>query len=63
MLLLNGVYPDAENIKNGEYPIIAQFYAIYREDNENPNIPLLIEWILSEEGQTIIGESGYIPIK
>lgn len=63
MLSLNGVYPDAENIKNGEYPIIAQFYAIYREDNENPNIPLLIEWILSEEGQTIIGESGYIPIK
>ena len=63
MLSLNGVYPDAENIKNGKYPIIAQFYAIYREDNENPNIPLLIEWILSEEGQTIIGESGYIPIK
>lgn len=63
MLSLNGVYPNAENIKNGEYPIIAQFYAIYREDNENPNIPLLIEWILSEEGQTIIGESGYIPIK
>lgn len=63
MLSLNGVYPDAENIKNGEYPIIAQFYAIYREDNENPNIPLLIDWILSEEGQTIIWESGYIPIK
>lgn len=62
MLSLNGVYPSAENIRNGSYPIIAQFYAIYRADNDNPNIPLLIDWILSEEGQTIIEESGYVRI-
>ena len=30
MLSLNGVYPSAENIQNGSYPVIAQFYAIYR---------------------------------
>lgn len=63
MLSLNGVYPSAENIQNGSYPIIAQFYAIYRADNANPNIPVLIEWILSEEGQTIIQKTGYVPIK
>lgn len=63
MLSLNGVYPSAENIQNGSYPIIAQFYAIYRADNTNENIPVLIEWILSEEGQQIIEESGYVRIK
>lgn len=63
MLSLNGVYPSAENIQNGTYPIIAKFYAIYRADNDNENIPVLIEWLLSEEGQTIIEGSGYVRIQ
>lgn len=63
MLSLNGVEPSAQNIQNGSYPIIAQFYAIYRADNTNENIPVLIDWLLSEEGQTLIEESGYVRIK
>jgi len=62
MLSLNGVYPDSENIKNGSYPVVAQFYAIYRADNKNENIPVLIDWILSEEGQKLIEECGYVRI-
>lgn len=62
MLSLNGVYPSAENIQNGSYPVIAQFYAIYRADNTNENIPVLIDWILSEEGQRIIEETGYVSL-
>ena len=63
MLAVNGIYPSAENIRNGSYPIIAEFYAIYRADNANPNVPLLIEWILSDEGQAIIEGSGYVALK
>lgn len=63
MLSLNGVYPSAENIQNGTYPIIAKFYAIYRADNENENIHILIDWLLSEEGQTLIEDTGYVRIK
>ena len=63
MLSLDGVYPSAENIKNGSYPVISEFYAIYRADNSNENIPVLIDWILSEEGQSIIEGSGYVGIK
>lgn len=62
MIALNEVYPSAENIQNGSYPIIAQFYAVYRADNPNQNIPVLIDWILSEEGQQIIEESGYVRV-
>lgn len=62
MLALNGVYPSAENIQNGSYPIIAKFYAIYRADNDNENIPVLIDWLLSEEGQQLIEQSGYVCI-
>ena len=63
MLSLNGVYPSAENIQNKSYPIVAQFYAIYRADNENENISVLINWLLSDEGQTLIEQSGYIKIR
>jgi len=63
MLSLNGVYPSAENIRDRSYPIVAQFYAIYRADNENENIPLLIDWLLSDEGQSLIEQSGYVRIK
>lgn len=62
MLSLNGVYPSAENIRNGSYPVIAKFYAIYRADNKNENIPLLVEWLLSDEGQRLIEETGYVRI-
>ena len=63
MISLNGVYPNEENIQNRSYPVIAQFYAIYRADNENENIPVLIDWLLSDEGQTLIEESGYVRIQ
>lgn len=62
MLSLNGVFPSPENIRNRSYPVVAQFYAIYRADNDNENIPVLIDWILSGEGQQIIEETGYIRI-
>lgn len=63
MLSVNGVYPDAEHIADGSYPIVSNFYAVYRKDNENENIPVLIDWILSDEGQAIIEESGYVALK
>ncbi len=62
MLSLNGIYPSPENIRNGTYPVIAKFYAIYRKDNTNESIKELINWILSDEGQALIEKSGYVRI-
>lgn len=63
MLSLNGVSPTEENIQNRSYPVVTQFYAIYRADNENENIPVLLDWLLSEEGQTLIEKTGYVRIR
>lgn len=63
LLSVEGVSPTEENIRNGSYPIIYQFYAVYRKDNDNENIPKLVDFLLSEEGQKIIDENGYTPIK
>lgn len=63
MISLNGVYPDRENIRNRTYPVVSEFYAAYRKDNDNPNVKRLIDWILSGEGQTIIDKTGYVSLK
>ena len=63
MLSLNGVYPSVENIKNRSYPVTAEIYAVYDENNKNPNIAKIIEWILSAEGQEIIEKSGYVGVR
>ena len=60
MLALNGVAPTKENIQSRAYPVVAEFYAVDREDSGNPNIPKLIDWLQSDEGQTLIEESGYV---
>ncbi len=62
MVSLNGVYPSADNIRSGAYPVVAEFYAIYRTDNDNPNVPLLIDWLLGDEGQDLIEQCGYVSI-
>ena len=62
MLSIDGVAPTAENIKNGSYPIVTSIYAVTYEENTNENVDRLLEWILSEEGQYIIEETGYVGI-
>lgn len=62
MLAVDGIYPDPEHISDGSYPVVSDFYAVYDKNNDNPNIPLLIEWFLSESGQKIVEETGYSPI-
>lgn len=62
MLSVNGVYPSRDNIRARTYPIVTQFFAIYRADNENENVLRLIDWILSEEGQALIEACRYTAI-
>ena len=63
MLCVNGVYPDADNIKNGSYPISANFYVVYRKDNSNENVIKLVDWLLSDEGRTMIEKCGYVGLQ
>ena len=62
MLSIEGVAPTAENIKNGSYPIVTPIYAVTYEENTNENVDKMLDWILSDEGQYIIEETGYVGI-
>ncbi len=62
MIAINGIEPSAENIRNEVYPIITPVYAVTYKENTNENVDRLLQWILSEEGQRIINETGYVGI-
>jgi phosphate transport system substrate-binding protein len=61
LLKVDGVEPSAENIQNGSYPFVANFYAVTNGEPEG-NVRLLLDWILSPQGQWIIEETGYVPL-
>ena len=61
VLAIDGVYPDDESIRSGDYPLATQYYGVIREGDEEEAGGLFLDWILSEEGQRCVAQAGYIP--
>ncbi|MGN1277756.1 MAG: substrate-binding domain-containing protein, partial [Floccifex sp.] len=59
ILSIDGIYPTNENIKNQSYPISTYLYCVTLKDNSNPNVQKLKDYLLSQQGQYIIEETGY----
>ena len=64
-LSINGIEPTIENISKEKYPVTNVFYAVTTKDkfDNNDNIEKLIQWILSDEGQSLIEKTGYVPLE
>jgi phosphate transport system substrate-binding protein len=54
--------PTAENIAQNQYPITRYLY-MYMRNRPTGELKKYIDWILSPEGQKIITEVGYFPVK
>jgi phosphate transport system substrate-binding protein len=54
--------PTVENIKSGDYPISRYLY-MYVRNRPTGALKNYIDWTLSEEGQKIVSEVGYFPIR
>ncbi len=61
LLKVDGIYPDSNTIKNKQYPLAADFYAVTTGE-KGPEVESLIEWILSPQGQYIVEKTGYTPL-
>lgn len=61
ILKIDGVAPTAENIKNGSYPFTVEFYAV-TDGEPRGNTKLVIDWLLSPQGQRLIELCGYTGI-
>lgn len=62
LINLNGIFPDKETIRTGEYPIASEFYAITVKGRETENVKKLISWMQSVQGQHIVQETGYVAL-
>jgi phosphate transport system substrate-binding protein len=56
------VEPNEVNVKSGEYPISRYLY-MYVRSKPTGGLKSYIDWILSEEGQAIVGETGYFSVR
>ncbi len=62
LLSVDGVEPTLENIRNGSYPLTVGLYMISRQNDPNPNVEKMIEFMLSDQGQELVEKSGYAPV-
>ena len=59
---VNGFAPNKENIASGKYPI-TRFLYMYLRNKPTGAMKEYIDWILSADGQSVVNEVGYFPIR
>lgn len=59
ILSIDGVKPTRENIQNGSYPLTTSLCLVTCEDSKNPNVQKMIDFMLSEDGQELVYQTGY----
>ena len=57
-----GVFPTAVTIKNKSYPITRYLY-MYLKSRPTGETKAFVDWILSPEGQELVVETGYFPVR
>ena len=61
LLGVNGVKPTYDNIKNGLYNIQTAYYAVIRKDEpQDSDVRKLVNAMISERGQNVAKEAGYV---
>ena len=56
------VYPNAENVMSGKYPISRPLY-LYANGEPKGVVKEFIDYALSDEGQQIVLETDFVPVK
>jgi phosphate transport system substrate-binding protein len=60
---VDGVEPTSNTIADRRYPYTTEVYAVIREGMEDDHTAVVLrDWLLSHEGQTVVEQSGYVPV-
>ncbi len=63
LVAIDGVMPAYDTIRDKSYPLTADVYVVARKDlAEDSPAGRWREWLLSPEGQSVVRESGYVPV-
>lgn len=61
---VDGIEPTYETIQDGSYPLRTAYYIVIKKSEpEKGIVRKVVEFLLSENGQNIAKEAGYVPIK
>jgi len=61
---VDGVEPNNETIKSEQYPYTSAYYAVLKKTEAiESNARKQLAWILSDEGQKLSEQSGYVPLR
>lgn len=64
LLQVDGVYPNNETISSKQYPIHTAYYAVFRkEEPANSDVRRIVDWILSDAGQQLAEDFGYVKVR
>jgi phosphate transport system substrate-binding protein len=62
-IAVEGVKPAPETVRNKSYPFTVPVFAVTLKSNTGKNVGKFIDWIVSEEGQSLVEKTGYVPVK
>lgn len=63
LIAIDGVAPTSANIADRSYPLTTEVYAVVRQDMPQDSTAVTLrDWLLTDEGQVTVTESGYIPL-
>jgi phosphate transport system substrate-binding protein len=57
-----GIAPSPETVKDGTYPLTRYLY-MYLKSRPTGELKNYVDWILSPEGQAVVSQVGYFPVK
>ena len=64
LLNIDGVAPNDDTIRSGEYPIHTAYYAVMdAQTPEGSPAAILFDWLLSQVGQDLIAHEGYVSVR
>ncbi len=64
LLSVDGIKPEHSSIRSGEYPLHTAYYAVIRNDEPKDSpVRKMIFFILSDEGQNLMEEAGYVKVR
>ena len=63
LLSIDGTAPSPDTIRSGEYPFLNPYYVVMDKDEaEDSPARILYDWLLGEEGQSLVAREGYASI-
>jgi len=62
-LMVDGVEATIDNIKSDKYPVARPFNYVVKNGTQLSDIAqAFVDFILSADGQAIVGENGFVPV-